>query len=67
MSLFRNPLEEHTFTGSPNDFLCSRCGRPRAMHLRYPFHPKRDPIALGLGWSPVTLPAPSRRQIRLRR
>lgn len=26
------PLEKHEFEGSGNDFLCTRCQRPRALH-----------------------------------
>ena len=33
------PIEEHSFKGHKNDFLCQECHRPRAMHFRYPFHP----------------------------
>ncbi len=31
------PMEQHVFTGA--DFLCSVCGRPRALHLKDGFTP----------------------------
>jgi len=37
------PMETHAFEGGGNDFLCGQCRRPRALHYRYPFHPRPDP------------------------
>lgn len=35
-------LAGHVFEGGGNDFLCSVCERPRALHQRYPFTPRPD-------------------------
>lgn len=47
MSFEVYPIEsEHAFTGEENQFLCSTCHRPRAMHYRYHFHAKADADSL---------------------
>jgi hypothetical protein len=37
-----HPVERHDFSAGQDDFLCSVCHRPRALHARYPFVPRRD-------------------------
>ena len=40
------PIETHVFMGDPNEFYCSACGRPRALHQFDGFMRRHTPTRL---------------------